>query len=607
MRLNCLPLLLLLCCTSLYSQENSGPEVFFSVARTASYRAMAPADAAAVGAGDKRDAATLAELLDLLPQLNVRRLNGRLGAATVSMRGFQAKQTAVYLDDVRLPPDITGTVDLSVIPAGALSRAEALPGGASALYGAGAEGGVLQLFTRRLSPGARTAEASGSLGSYGLKEASLKAGAAGGSADVYVTGESGTSDGFQRNSALARDSASARAGLSLGRAGRLSFSGLFSRQRAGLPSGTPVPVSQWDGSAERAANSLTDWQKSRRETGSLSWNGGSTELALRADASLSSNYIEALQYGSVTKARVSDRTLSVRATLGGSAVAGAESSASSLDSAVYGGHSLNSAGFFAQKTFSPAGGLELTPAARYDRSGYYAGRVSPKFSAVYSPDGCWKFSAAAGQAFQAPTYADLYNPWAAPAPGLKPEVSANISAAARYASPSGWYASLGGYYSGIKDRIALDPLTWAAANLDRGFNSGLEAGAGWRAGGLALAAAYTRARAMVRREGETYKLMNFSPRDRYSLSASLPTPAAVLEVAGRSSSVQYTGRGRSGLRLPEYWVFGLTASRSFGALEVWAGVQNLFDRHYAETADSFNGWYPQPGRTFSAGLKARLL
>ncbi|OGR64017.1 MAG: hypothetical protein A2X31_02145 [Elusimicrobia bacterium GWB2_63_22] len=590
----------------LYASGDNSPELFFSVARTAAWRGLPPADARcadlpSAGAGGLNAAGALDGLLPLA----VRRLNGPAGLATVSMRGFQAKQTAVYLDDVRLPADITGTVDLSVLPADGLGRVEVFPGAAASLYGANAEGGVVQLFSRRLAPGARLAQAGAGFASYGTKDYFLKTGAAGERGEVFLAGASGASGGFQRNSAADKDSISGRASLDLGRAGRLGFSGLFSRLRTGLPSGTPVPVADWDGSREKEPNSLTDWQRSRREFASSSWSGGGENLQLKADVSLSSNEIEAFQFGSLSAAKVTDKGASLRASLGGKTVLGAEASGSSLASETYGDHRIGSLGLFAQKTFS-LGRLEITPGARLDRSGAYEERLSPRLGAVYAPDERWKFSASVGRAFQAPTFADLYNPWAAPAPGLKPETSLNSQAAAAYGSPAGWYASLAGYYSDIKDRIALDPVTWGADNLDRAFSYGLEAEAGFKPGPFSFSAGYVRNVTRARTAGG-YELLNFSPAHRYSCAAGLKTGGFELKLDGRGVSEQYTGRGESGLRLPEYWVFGVKASRGFGGLELWAGVSNLLDRHYAETADVFNGWFPQPGRTFSAGLAWRLL
>jgi len=604
-----LSFLLCLCTPDLYCGEKTGPDVFFSVSRAAACRSLAPADAEALDAAaiERGDSDSLPDLLSASSPLYVRKLNGPLGLATVSMRGFQARQTAVFLDDIRVPADLTGTVDLSVLSAAGLGKVEILPGAASSVYGANAEGGVLHLFTRRLSPGAKLAAAEASYSAYGTRGFAVKAGAAGRRFGAFFGGSSEASEGFQQNSRLRKDSVSGRASLELGPGGSLGVTGLFSRLKTGLPSGTPVPFRDWNGARERAANSLTDWQSSGRSSVSGSWSAGGDRLSLRVDSALSSNEIEAFQWGSLGGSRVTDRSVSARLTLGRTAVAGAESVASRLDSDTYGDHSLDSAGFFAQNTFTLAECLELTPGARLDKAGGFKSRLSPKVAAVYAPDEKWKFSASAGYGFQAPTFADLFNPWAAPAPGLKPETSRNVSASAAYGSPDGWRALVTGYYSDIRDRIALDPATWAAANLDAGINKGLEAEAGFRAGWLELSAGYVRNLSLVRTGGARFEPQNFSPENRYTGRVTAGSGGFELAFDGRGVSEQYTGRGKTGLRLPEYWVFGLTASRNFGALEFWGGVSNLFDRHYAETADVFNGWFPQPGRTFSAGLKARFL
>jgi len=604
-----LSFLLFLTSLNVYSGENNSTEVFFSVSRTAACRSIAPVDAETIdiGAIDRNRTASLADLLEGTAPLNVRRLNGPGGLATVSMRGFQAKQTAVFMDDIRVPADITGTVDLSVIPAAGLGKVEILPGATASVYGANAEGGVLHLFTRRLLPGARLAEAGADHSSFNTRNYSMKAGAAGKVIETFFAGASGSSDGFQRNSELNKDSANGRVSADLGAAGKLTVTGLFSRLKTELPSGTPVPISEWNGSKEKQANSLTDWQTSTRGMLSGSWSGGPENFSFRADSSRSVNNIKAFQSGADSATRVIDRSVSARATLFKTSVLGAESAASSLDSKTYNDHVINSAGFFAQTKFSPAGGIELTPGARLDRSGVYKSRISPKLAAVYAPDEKWKFSASAGAGFQPPTFADLYNPWAPPAPGLKPETSMNSEAGVYYGDPSGWYAGVSGYYSAIKHRIALDPLTWAAANLASGFNSGLEAQTGYKTKNFSVSGGYVRNISMVKSAGATHELMNFSPRHRVTGTVAATVGGFELGLTGRGVSKQYTGRGKTGLRLPEYWVSGFTVSKDLGLIELWGGVSNILDRHYAETADTFNGWFPQPGRTFSAGLKTRFL
>ncbi len=218
------------------------------------------------------------------------------------------------MDDVRVPADITGTVDLSLIPTAGLGKVEILPGAASSVYGANAEGGVLHLFTRRLQPGARMASAETSYSAYDTRGYSVKTGAAERGFDIFLGVSGETSDGFQQNSKADKNSANGRVSLGLGAAGSLAVTGFYSDFETGLPSGTPVPIADWNGSRERTANSLTDWQTSKRSSIAGSWSGGGEDLALRLDSGLLSNKIDAFQSGSASGSRVADKSLSARAT-----------------------------------------------------------------------------------------------------------------------------------------------------------------------------------------------------------------------------------------------------------------------------------------------------
>ena len=75
----------------------------------------------------------------------------------------------------------------------------------------------------------------------------------------------------------------------------------------------------------------------------------------------------------------------------------------------------------------------------------------------------------------------------------------------------------------------------------------------------------------------------------------------------RYVSRQFTGLGESGLRIPAHGVADLRLRKALGSFEAFAGVENLMDEHYAETADAFNGGYPQPGRIYSGGLVWRFM
>lgn len=68
---------------------------------------------------------------------------------TVSLRGSNPEQVLVLLDGQRLNNPQTGQIDLSTITLDEIERVEILRGGSSAIYGADAIGGVLNMITRR--------------------------------------------------------------------------------------------------------------------------------------------------------------------------------------------------------------------------------------------------------------------------------------------------------------------------------------------------------------------------------------------------------------------------------------------------------------------------
>jgi vitamin B12 transporter len=92
---------------------------------------------------------TLAELLATLPGLQ-RTANGGPGQiAGIFMRGANTEHTLVLVDGVRIGSATSGAAALERIPLDQIERIEVLRGPSSALYGADAIGGVIQIFTRR--------------------------------------------------------------------------------------------------------------------------------------------------------------------------------------------------------------------------------------------------------------------------------------------------------------------------------------------------------------------------------------------------------------------------------------------------------------------------
>jgi iron complex outermembrane receptor protein len=97
----------------------------------------------------------------------------------LDLRGFGANSSqnmVLVLDGVRLSEnELSGTV-LSTIPIDTVDRIEIIRGGASVLYGEGATGGVIQIFTKRPAKNSHYGMLSAEAGQFGLRDLRAAAG-----------------------------------------------------------------------------------------------------------------------------------------------------------------------------------------------------------------------------------------------------------------------------------------------------------------------------------------------------------------------------------------------------------------------------------------------
>jgi vitamin B12 transporter len=125
--------------------------------------------------------------------------NGGLGASTsVFLRGANSNQVVVLIDGVRIGSSTTGAASWNAIPLSSIDHIEIVYGPLSALYGADAIGGVVQIFTRK-SEGAPAFSASAGAGSYGASQVDAGVhGSTGGdhSVSYALSGAREDADGF---------------------------------------------------------------------------------------------------------------------------------------------------------------------------------------------------------------------------------------------------------------------------------------------------------------------------------------------------------------------------------------------------------------------------
>lgn len=104
--------------------------------------------------------ADLYELLSGQPGMQVARSGGVGNPISVYMRGASSTQTLVLVDGIAFASQgaIGGISPLEAIPISQVERVEMLRGNASAIYGPGAAGGVIQIFTQSPKPSADGAD-----------------------------------------------------------------------------------------------------------------------------------------------------------------------------------------------------------------------------------------------------------------------------------------------------------------------------------------------------------------------------------------------------------------------------------------------------------------
>jgi outer membrane receptor for ferrienterochelin and colicins len=384
--------------------------------------------------------------------------SGTVGSVkSASIRGSVAAQVLVLVDGVRLNDSRQGGADLSLLPVENIERIEVLRGGTSALYGADALGGVINVITK--SRAEKTLTLTVSNGGYFPHDAiqvsegttetpvgasipdlvdtqrlGLQAFGALGPVDLLVTGSFiRAANGFvwndqqyidayrrQINSALLGGNASLSLEAPAG-AGRLGFKGQMDYSSVGVPGSLGMPST--DAAQQRAAFQTQIFYKNPQLTRALGMDARAfyklTRLAYQdPDPFFPADDVHTLHSIGLELQQQASFIDFLQLVYGGNVLADL------AESTAIGEKQRLSGGVFLEAPLYLASWMILTPMVRYDLYSDFPGSLTYKLAGVLTLSDRVSLKASAGRSYRAPTLNDLYWPndvWSEGNPGLRPE------------------------------------------------------------------------------------------------------------------------------------------------------------------------------------------
>lgn len=188
----------LLAISSVWAEDKDLGNVVVTATRQAQRSNELLADVSLISRAEIEQAgqSTLIELLTQQAGIQSYSQGGPGKVTGLFIRGSGANQSVILIDGVRIGSATSGTPSLEQIPLSQIDHIEILRGPASALYGADAIGGVIQIFTRR-GQGPAAVDAFVGFGSHNTRD--LSAGLSGGN-DAWsysLRGSHDTTDGIK--------------------------------------------------------------------------------------------------------------------------------------------------------------------------------------------------------------------------------------------------------------------------------------------------------------------------------------------------------------------------------------------------------------------------
>lgn len=546
-------------------------------------------------------ATDLPGLLQLAPGAQISRTGGPGSTASLFLRGASAAQSLVLIDGVRVDSVSLGASQFAQIPLDQVDHVEVVNGNVSALYGSGAIGGVVQVFTK--DGGAHPPRFNFSVGYGSYHTQTQQAGVNGaldpdGKTTFSITLARSKDDGFSSinpaQAPAANPNANGYLNESLSASLRHKFNdrwdaGVTWFQSNGNDSydnafGAPADLNNLTSKVRQASvfanGKLTDWWTTHFIV---------SEGDDRSVSNTNGIYNGRFDTDNRQYTWQNDFALAAQQKL----QVGYEHLDQSLDSDTFAAPDRHVDSGFIGYT-GRFGRNQIQANLRRDQYSDFGGANSYYLGYGFDITDRVKATASYSDAFRAPSFDDLYYPFSGN-PALLPERSHSIEAALQYASSALGVLRLSAFqtrYSNLIDYPQVAPGVYLAENVGRAKVQGLEGSWRGRVGKTDVRASVT-LQNPVDQDNDT----DLIRRARHFASLAVNRSIAGWRVGGEW--IVSGSRNDSDATLGGYGIVNLSAR--YNITKAWyvaAQIQNLFNRDY-ETAYTYNS--PRRGAYLTLG------
>ncbi len=583
---------------------------------------------------DAIHAQDLGEVLRLVPGVHIQQYGSCGNLTQMRMRGSESYHLLVMIDGVELNDPFFGGFDIAHLSADAIERVEVVRGTQTALFGADAVGGVVNVFLREDQGGGRFF-LSGEAGSLGLRKAVGGLSGTGRGVRYSLNVSHLESDGLSPRDVYRNTGANAMVRIPLARGALLNLGSLYIDYYKELPFAFDFsfPSRQYlDPNNSQSGEMLTAYAEITHEF--------REQFQSRVRAAVSSNWLRNTDREDIvpvfanTTLNTERQDLEVNERIRINQTASLSlawqwqaEEASRLDNSSYTGFScvdekLTTQSIAASMHYRRGGWLKLMGGVRGDHPSLFESEVSPQArGALRIPSSRTRIRIGWSRGFRVPTLSDLYFPDFGN-PSLRPEITSSREAGVdqelffldgTFMKKAALNITL--FERDVTDLVAFNTQTFQSENIAEAHYSGIEiefSSLVGQRGIVRLNYTHQRAREV---HGDSEFRLERRPKGTFNALIAY-RPLRALEVSTHFEAVGdqldrlifYDRNGELvGDRVGPYEILNLNLSYRFSdefrpvrGSEVFLKIRNALDRSYEEIKG-----YPTPGRTFAVGFTFR--